>query len=121
MLKDGFLLCLAILAASGIRTAISFPFDSTQTPFAPPPQTNNASAYPIISESTTRYFEHLRRRYGLKGLTIAVVASPEYARGDDWLNQTISLGEADVLSSAVTDEVCLCISLQASAGFCTAR
>jgi hypothetical protein len=60
--------------------------------------------FPIISEETAKYFDHLRRRYGIKGLSIAVVASPTYT-GEGWLDQTISLGEADVNGNRVTDQV----------------
>jgi hypothetical protein len=61
--------------------------------------------YPIISRDTAKYFDHLRRRYGIKGLSIALVAAPSYTRGEEWVNQTISLGEADIHNNKVTDEV----------------
>lgn len=59
-----------------------------------------------MSEDAVRYFDHLRRRYGIKGLSIAVVASPT-CTGEGWLNQTIALGEADVNENKVTDQVSL--------------
>lgn len=59
-----------------------------------------------MTEETERYIDHLRKRYGLKGLTVAVVKTgPGYEGEDEWFNQTISLGEADVAGNMVTDQV----------------
>lgn len=77
----------------------------TQVPLAIPEIKSNGQDYPIIPEETVEYFDHLRRRYGIKGLSIAVVAAPSYTRGEGWLNQTISLGKADIRDNKVTDEV----------------
>lgn len=94
---------LTILALGLFRPALSFPFASLeQTPLVADVADER---YPIVSEDTTRYIDHLRKRYGLKGLTVAVVAGPAYTRSEGWLNQTISLGEADVAGTEVTDEV----------------
>jgi hypothetical protein len=99
-------ICLRILVlglavvSSGL--ALSLP-TLDQTVFNHPESTSKDD-FPIISEETAKYFDHLRRRYGIKGLSIALVASPTYT-GEGWLNQTISLGEADVNGNKVTDQV----------------
>jgi hypothetical protein len=94
------LLCLGLITTLGV--ALSVPM-AGQLPFARP-ESNINTDFPIVSEDTAKYFDHLRRRYGIKGLSIAVAASPTYT-GEGWLNQTISLGEADVRGSKVTDQV----------------
>jgi len=95
------LLYLGLIANLGL--ALSVP-TTGQLPFTSSESTIDKD-YPIVSEDTSKYFDHLRRRYGIKGLSIAVVASPTYT-GEGWLNQTISLGEADVDGNEVTDQVC---------------
>lgn len=96
----------AIVAIFQLQQALSFPFtfaSTAQRPFAPSPFDKDR---PIITEETERYIDHLRKRYGLKGLTVAVVKTgPGYEGEDEWLNQTISLGEADVAGNPVTEEV----------------
>jgi len=93
-------LTLGLIARLGL--AISAPTQG-QLQFTRP-ASNPDREYPIVAEDTAKYFDHLRRRYGIKGLSIAVVASPMYT-GGGWLNQTISLGEADVVGNEVTDRV----------------
>jgi hypothetical protein len=88
------------LVSSGL--ALSLP-TTDQTVFTNLESTGR-DEFPIISKQTAQYFDHLRRRYGIKGLSIAVVASPTYT-GEGWLDQTISLGEADVNGNRVTDQV----------------
>jgi len=96
--------CLLYLGLiSNLGLVLSVP-TTGQLPFTSPEFTIDKD-YPIVSENTSKYFDHLRRRYGIKGLSIAVVASPTYT-GEGWLNQTISLGEANVEGSDVTDKVC---------------
>lgn len=99
---------LGVIWAVCVLTRVTAIPQSAQRPFAPttPPKDD----YPIVSEDTTRYIDHLRKRYGLKGLTIALVkAGPAYGEQElEWVNQTISLGEADVAGSAVTEEVSDC-------------
>jgi len=94
------LLALGLIARLGL--AISVPTHG-QLPFTRPDSITGEN-YPIVAEDTAKYFDHLRRRYGIKGLSIAVVASPTYT-GGGWLNQTISLGKADVVGNDVTDRV----------------
>lgn len=94
------LLTLGLIANFGL--VLSIPAIG-QLPFIAPESTLNKD-FPIVSKDTARYFDHLRRRYGIKGLSIAVVASPTYT-GEGWTNQTISLGEADVYGHKVTDQV----------------
>ena len=91
-----------VLAVINNGLALSVP-TTEQTIFNNLESTSSGN-FSIISEDTAKYFDHLRRRYGIKGLSIALVASPTYT-GDDWLNQTISLGEADVNGNKVTDQV----------------
>jgi hypothetical protein len=97
----GYLHFLALIA--NLSLALSGP-TTGQLPFTSPDSTINED-FPVVSEETSKYFDHLRRRYGIKGLSIAVVASPTYT-GEGWLNQTISLGEADVNDNKVTEQVC---------------
>jgi hypothetical protein len=97
----GYLMLLGLIANLGL--VLSVP-TAGQLPFTFPESTIN-NDFPIVSEDTSKYFDHLRRRYGIKGLSIAVVASPTYT-GEGWLSQTISLGEADVIDNKVTDQVC---------------
>lgn len=94
------LLTLGLIANFGLVRSIPA---IGQLPFTAPESTLNKE-FPIVSKDTARYFDPLRRRYGIKGLSIAVVASPTYT-GEGWTNQTISLGEADVNGHKVTDQV----------------
>lgn len=103
-MRTGSLVSLALLVLGHLRSTLAIPFDgSEQTPWSTHDDIDKR--YPIVSEETTQYIDRLRKRYGLKGLTVAVVASPEYTRSEDWHNQTISLGQADVAGAKVTDEV----------------
>jgi hypothetical protein len=97
----GYLQFLGLIANLGL--ALSVP-TTGQLPFTSPESTVNQD-FQIVSEDTSKYFDHLRRRYGIKGLSIAVVASPTFT-GEGWLNQTTSLGVADVNDHKVTDQVC---------------
>jgi hypothetical protein len=97
----GYSLFLGLIANLGL--VLSVP-TTGQLPFTFSESTISKE-FPIVTEDTSKYIDHLRRRYGIKGLSIAVVASPTYT-GEGWLNQTISLGEADVNGNKVTDQVC---------------
>jgi hypothetical protein len=96
----GYLMLLGLIANLGL--VLSVP-TAGQLPFTFSKSTID-NDFPMVSEDTSKYFDHLRRRYGIKGLSIAVVASPTYT-GEGWLNQTIPLGEADVNGNKVTDQV----------------
>lgn len=96
---------LSFWLIANLGLALSVP-TTGQLPFTSPSPNVNKDL-PIVSEETVRYFDHLRRRYGLKGLSIAVVASPT-CTGEGWLNQTIALGEADVNENKVTEQVSPC-------------
>jgi hypothetical protein len=103
----GYSIFLGLIANLGL--VFSVPTNG-QLPFTSPESTFNKD-FPVVSEDTSKYFDHLRRRYGIKGLSIAVVASPTYT-GEGWLNQTISSGEADVHGNKVTDQVCPLIEMK---------
>jgi hypothetical protein len=90
------------IALLGTSLALSVP-QNAQHPFNPQRE-GGENAFPILPKETAEYFDHLRRRYGIKGLSIALVASPTHT-GEGWVNQTISLGEADVHGHKVTDQV----------------
>lgn len=102
------LITLGLVANLGLALSV---LTHGQLPFTSPESTINED-FPIVSEDTVKYFDHLRRRYGIKGLSIAVVASPTHT-GEGWLNQTISLGEANVEGSPVTDQVSPLSSIRA--------
>lgn len=99
-------ICLRVitLVLAVINSGLALSVPTTEQTIFKNLESTSSGNFPIISEDTAKYFDHLRRRYGIKGLSIALVASPTYT-GEDWLNQTISLGEADVNGNKVTDQV----------------
>jgi len=63
----------------------------------------------LVSDATVEYIEALRGRWGVAGLSIAVVATPESKwGGGEWRNDTLPFGTANAAGDPVTRDVSDC-------------
>ncbi|KAK6908656.1 hypothetical protein I204_02051 [Kwoniella mangroviensis CBS 8886] len=69
-----------------------------------------ASSATIVDETIVNKLEGIRSRWGMKGINIAVVASPEYmgnktgSNQTGWATQSIALGQANRFGDAFDDQ-----------------
>jgi hypothetical protein len=59
----------------------------------------------LLSSERVRAVEALRENYGIPGLTIAMVATPEWSAERKWISEVQSFGTANARLDLVTDQV----------------
>jgi len=58
----------------------------------------------LLSQETLQWTESIRVKYNLPGITVGIIASPEYT-GDEWRNETHGLGFMDQYGRRIHGDV----------------
>lgn len=58
----------------------------------------------LLSEETLQWTESIRTKYNLPGITVGIIASPQYT-GDEWRNETHGLGYMDQYGRRIHGDV----------------
>ena len=58
----------------------------------------------LLSQETLQWTESIRVKYNLPGITVGIIASPQYT-GDEWRNETHGLGYMDQYGRRIHGDV----------------